>query len=270
MHSGRSFLIPSFSPPPSSQFHNLSHYERLSCLLELKEPESNEMGAAGGAATIESLKALGVASKSARKLTERKDDSDEISLFSGALLHRHEKRATPSMSWGESQSKRQKVPLSKKSNPNSANRPNLETAVYPIFTLNSTTSIEQRETIPVSVTSVPIRTESNKTAVLVQESGKISAKKQTAVSKLKGTSSRLRDFIDDVSVHDFDELSMACVNAGETNEILNYLTIQCIQNPARTIISMSLLIADEHLTSNLDVSTLKHCTSASNCTGFSL
>lgn len=69
------------------------------------------------------------------------------------------------------------------------------------------------------------------------------------------------------SERDLQGMGMVCHIAGAGTDGLRYLVDKCTDG--RTTAALSLLCADEHMTSNLDNTTVKYCTPSVQCTGCS-
>lgn len=238
-------LVPRVPPPPPTSFQSMSHYDRLTCLLSMQDDTVKER------TDVESqirqlVKSAPPPKRSATARLNACSTLDEVSLFGGAITHR--KRSASSELKG-----------STKETTNQRNEKNAKCdgpAPHPFFSKPlKAQNLENNRFGPATVVT-------GNSCDSTPTPPSMKRPKTIGLSvKEKGT----KHF--SVAERDFQGLAMLCHNAGGRLSGLDHLIEECSRKDAT--ICMTMICADEHLSSNLDNTLVKYCTPSVKCTGCS-
>ena len=155
-------------------------------------------------------------------------------------------------------------PPAKKAKPNNRPPSTDPPAIHPFFVSAHSSNAES-----VASSKIPRRT-GNGSEVVQSDAGNIVAAEKKGAKARSSTTTQGKHkgmkpftFIE----RDLQGIGMICHIAGARSDGLRYLLDKCAHED--TSVSISLICADEHLTSNLDNTTVKYCTPAVHCTGCS-
>jgi hypothetical protein len=261
LRQGKITFVPSFKPPPPSQFHNLSHHDRLGLLLSLQDSQEKEKSDVTASRIQEGIKTLPVtaaknmphdpANTTASK-AEASVGFGGISLFGGAVVH---KKSAPgkgmlNSSFAGEQPKQKRPREGDHLDSSGDSAP----PMHPFFSTHS------------PPTKNPVQMEARK-----DPSPQPAPTKRANLKGAAGSSSRERGGDRGVGVYtvgdsDFQGITNFCCNAGGRNEGLRYLVERCGRE---STLSITIICADDHLSSNLDNTTIKYCTPSMRCKGCS-